>query len=198
MIFLSQSKKIVLLALSLFFVSLSVLFVLSSQNVEENGRFGNNLFGSLFASEHAGESYELLLDEKNGPSLVLTKSGEFVASNQAFRENFSYDENDLRTKEFFSFFHPEDLGTFVGIFTKIVQQKDQPQIYVGPLRFSNKNQDYRLVIISMEQKKNFIVLHYKDITDSVEDLRDGDGASDGESIREMKNDKKPRIVVEKP
>lgn len=204
MLLISQSKKIILLALSLFFVSLSILFVLSSYGGEPGEHFGENLFGSLFARQHGGtEVHENFLDEKS-PVLIVTKSGEFVEANKNFFETFRLSSGDLKREEFFSFFHPEDLAGFVGTFTKVTQQKEEREVYSGPFRFQAEHEKFRLVIVTLRQQKDLIVLTFKDITDSVEELKgssDGGGGegeeSAGKTIEKMGDDEKARIVVEK-
>lgn len=208
MLFISQSKKIILLALSLFFVSLSILFVLSSYGGEPGEHFGENLFGSLFARQYGGEqAHENTFDEKS-PVLIVTKSGEFVEANENFLETFGLTSGDLKREEFFSFFHPEDLAGFVGTFTKVSQQKEEREVYSGPFRFQAEHEKFRLVIVTLRQQKDLIVLTFKDITDSVEELKESSddseeeggeegGEAAGKTIEKMGDDEKARIVVEK-
>lgn len=192
MLLLSHTKKIVLLALSLFLVSLSVLFVLSSRGGTDTENLSNNLFGSFF-SEHTEEHSKSEKESKDA-TLVVSKAGEFVSLNTGFTTMFDYAKEDFDGHEFFSFFHPEDLAQFIGNFTKVAQGKEITDVYSGPFRFLSKSGDYRLVIITMNQKKSEIVLQFKDITESVEELKKGE---DGKSIRDWKDKDKTRIVVEK-
>lgn len=198
MLFISQSKKIVLLALSLFFVSLSILFVLSSHGGQPGANFGDNLFGSFFASKHADEEVQKASLDQKSLILVVTKGGEFVEANKNFFRTFGLSAADLKREEFFSFFHPEDLASFVGTFTKVTQNKDVRDVYSGPFRFQSENNKYRLVIVTLEQREDLIVLTFKDITDSVEELQGADDQEEsGKTIEKMDDDEKARIVVEK-
>lgn len=196
MLILSQNKKIAFIALSLFIVSLSIVFVLSSSNHSGNEEtLQNNVFSSLFAKHAEGEDANA--EEDKGPVLTITKAGEFISFNNSFSEQFGHNTEDLKNQKFFSLFHPEDLANFIGSFTKAVQNKEEI-VYSGPYRFKNKNGDYRLVILSMSVKKSSVVLTFKDITDSVEELQESnDGSGGGKSIKNLEDKDDARIVVEK-
>lgn len=193
MLLLSRNKKIALLAVSLFLTSLSVLFVLSSSGPTggiHSQNLSNNLFGSFFGEQDGGhgsasgensggeaaveKNGAALRDEKT-PTLIMTKTADFVDMNAAFAAAFGYEKDDFQDQEFFSFFHAKDLPAFVSHFTKVTQGKATSDAYAGPFRFSTKSGKYRLVIITAVVEKNNISLRFKDITDSAEKLQDGGG-----------------------
>lgn len=196
MLILSQSKKIALIALSLFFVSLSIVFVVSSQEQHNGETTKNNVFASFFSASNVKEteSGPKNLDAIQEPALALTKSGEFSALNQAFTEEFGYRKDYFTENKFFSLIHAEDLPNFVGSFTKAVQE--EKEIYSGPFRLKLANGDYHLVIMSMSVNESSIHILFKDISESIEDLEETKGV-DGKTIKELQDKDGARIVVEK-
>mgnify|MGYP001592434471 CR=1 FL=1 len=196
MLLLSHQKKIVLVALSLFFVSLSLVFVMSG---ESGGSLTNSVLGSFFESHPSAETGGHETDTQETVSaLTVSKTGEVISLNPAFVQTFGYGHEDL-TSDIYSLFHSDDLSSFIRDFTKFSQEKHPKETVSGPFRFLTKSGDYHLVLLTFLTEKEGIHIGFKDITQSVQDLdkKPSSGSGGGKKIQDLQEKDGARIVVEK-
>ncbi|MEK7544500.1 MAG: PAS domain-containing protein [Patescibacteria group bacterium] len=198
MLLLSHQKKIVLVAISLFFVSLSMVFVMTGESGENHASsMTNSVLGSFFDSHSAAETSGGQDHKNTAASLVIAKTGEVLSLNTAFTSAFGYEKSDLMN-DIYSLFHSDDLSSFVRDFTKFSQEKSPKEMISGPFRFLTKSSDYHLVLLTFLTEKHGIHIDFKDITQSVQDLdKKSDSSSSGKKIQDLQEKDGTRIVVEK-
>lgn len=201
MLLLSHQKKIVLVAISLFFVSLSLVFVLSGTAAEHEGSLTNSVLGSFLdsrasenASGHTSDTQKIV------SGLIVSKAGDVVTVNASFTQSFGYSREDL-SSDIYSLFHSDDLSSFVRDFTRFLQEKHPQETISGPFRFLTKSGDYHLVLLTFSAQKEGVNIDFKDITQSVQDLdkkpASGSSSGGGKKIQDLQEKDGARIVVEK-
>ncbi len=183
MLTLSQNKKIAIAAVAVFMVSFSgVMFFLGDKSDE----VATNVLES--GGEHGGEAVkedkadmekdyrELLGDEENAV-FATDSEGRFEFAESQFCRMVRVDCDGLiKGKTLFELINSEDLPSFAGIHSKIIEEKEKMQ-GMGPYRMLKKDHEI-LVILNMvpvlDEDGNIEKLIYsaKDITDQAQSLQE--------------------------
>ncbi len=197
MIPLNQSRKIALVAVALFTVSMGILFVFT-QN--QNSFNASDLKTELFGHVTGETGYENLVKKASDPVVVI-QNNKISYISPDFEKLLGYDESDLANTnmDIFKLIHPDDAGDFASFIAKIAQEKEELK-NLGPFRIQTKSGRYRVYMASASiftsgNKPARIVITMKDITKSVEDINQEKEA--GKPIKTMKDEPEKKIMVDK-
>ena len=187
---LSQSKKIAVVALGLFTVSISILFAFTQKSAILSG----DLKAQLLGNEKVG-----IETQASEPSVIIGTDNKIVYSSPGFLSTLGYKEEDLKGQDLFQLINSGDAGTVASFITKIVQEKEELK-NVGPFRIKDNEGQYKVYMANVKAvekhgKVEQIVVTMKDITKSVDDMNEE--KSTGKPIRAIKNDTEKKFVAEK-
>lgn len=190
---LNQSRKIALIAVALFMVSMGILFIFT----QNNGLISGDLKTQLFGAESS--KYENIVKNSADPVVVIGAENKISYVSPSFRDLLGYEDVDLNGVDFFNFVHPDDAGDVASLIAKISQEKTEMK-NLGPYRIKDKSGQYGVYmagasVVSSENKVLQIIITMKDITKSVEDINKEKEA--GKPIKTMKNEPDKKIMVDK-
>jgi len=204
--YLKNNKNVILIAVAMFTVSLTALFVfLSGDFTGHNKDLGANIVNLESTKENVEtkDSYEYILKDHDGPLVIIGSDGLVQFSSDEFNEMAGYTEKDTKDQLFYSYIHPEDLAMFVGAFGKTLSSESAVMM-IGPYRMRDADGEYNLQMASfypIKEDENVvkIVIVIKDITSDLNDEKDEPlhKKSTGKKIRDTKNDDEKKLIVEK-
>ena len=139
---ITQNRKVLLMAVSIFVVSVSMILFFVGGNGQDLSVSNENLQTQLLEVFHHNEEkvddYRELLGDPDSPLFVVESDGTFSYLSPDFAEKIGYSEEELLGEAFFPYIHSKDLPVFVTAFTKLVQNGEQ-QSNLGPFRIEMKN-----------------------------------------------------------
>lgn len=184
MFHLSQTKKIALMAIALFFLSVaSITFFLKNGGDE----FSYSKADILQVANHKDESdkkpdenerenkYRELTGNVDNPILVINVEGKVTFVSDDFCKLLSEKCSNVLDNLLFKYINSEDLPDFVSAHSKLIADGEKNEA-LGPLRMS-KNKKEILVLFSaqpvLEDKKvTEIILSAKDLSEKVDAIKD--------------------------
>ncbi len=108
-------------------------------------------------------NYQKILAIQTQGLAVLNSKGKIEFTNGVFEQDYGYQTQDLRNKNFFDFVHPEDEHTVFQAFSQLVDSPNQNQTQV--FRFLHQNSEWRMTEVVWNSQENFILLNISDITE---------------------------------
>ncbi len=139
-----------MVAVTLFVVSMStVLFFFGSNGNQTDLKADvvahETAMESIDVQSHQEEekSYRKLVNNQEDPVFVMNMDGSIKFSSGDVENTLDYKQGDLKDQIFFLMMNPEDLSSFLGAFSKVMQDKTQV-LMVGPYRLRDKNGEYHL------------------------------------------------------
>jgi len=177
--FFRQNRNILVVALSIFIVSMTALLFFLNSTERDSGALQTNIL-----QHESGEpvdvdlekSYQDLFQCGDEPFVVMKLDGHITFANSKFLASTGFVNDDLRGKLFFSLIDSRDLTAFFSAFGKVVET-GKAVTMVGPFRLADKAGDYKTsmgsVIPVIEKGKVARVgIVIKDISNAVKDNQD--------------------------
>lgn len=202
---IGQNKKIAIVVVTIFAVSLmSVLGVLTKDHLL--GSSDSFKIDLLSVMGHEESSYREFLKNSEDPVFAIELDGTLSYLSSGLEALLGYQPDELKGKLFLDMIGEKDVPSMTSEITKIMATGEAIDA-VGPIRIMKKDGKFRYVLISAvalmseHEKVARIVGNLKDITDSLEELKDekkptGDK---GPKIRDTENpgvDPDNRLVME--
>lgn len=110
-------------------------------------------------------NYQKILAIQTQGLVVLNPNGKIEFTNSLFEQDYGYDTQDLRNKNFFDFVHPEDEHTVFQAFNKLNTTPNQNQKQV--FRLLHQNSEWRMTEVVWNSQENFILLNISDISEKL-------------------------------
>lgn len=188
---LNQSRKIALIAVGIFVVSISILFVFTQKSSFMSGDLKTQILG--LGTNHGQTA------ETSDPSIVIQPDNKILYASPSFKEALGYKDEDLKNEDFFGLIHSDDTGEVAKFITKIVQDQNELK-NLGPYRIKTADSQYKVYMASASvkisgSKVTQIVISMKDITKNIEDINNDQAT--GKPIRTMKNDPDKKVMASK-
>ncbi|KKQ69700.1 MAG: Sporulation kinase E [Candidatus Peregrinibacteria bacterium GW2011_GWA2_38_36] len=189
---LNQSRKIALIAVGLFVVSISILFTVTQKSSFMSGDLKAQIFGSTATHEQAPET-------SSDPVVVIQTDNKVTYASPSFKTALGYTDESLKDADFFGLVHSGDAGEVAKFITKIVQDHNEMK-NLGPYRIKGSDGQYKVYMANATVKMSAgkvtqIVITMKDITKSVEQINNDEQT--GKPIRTMKNDPDKKVMASK-
>ncbi len=194
-----NNKNVILVAVAMFTVSLTALLsFLSGEPGGHNPELSANVVDSISvkAQQETESSYRSLLEDHEGPLVVLGVDGLVQFSSWDFESSTGYGMADVEDQLFYSFIHPEDLSTFIGAFGKVLAS-ESPVMMIGPYRMRNVEGQYQVHMASFyplkeDDKVVKVMIAIRDITgelsDGEEEAPESEKSPNEEHQEEVKDD----------
>ncbi|MBI5152441.1 PAS domain S-box protein, partial [Candidatus Peregrinibacteria bacterium] len=139
---LNQSRKIALIAVALFVVSMGILFVFTQKDSLLSGSLKSQIFG-----ETGGNSREEMVNSSADPVVVIDSENKISYTSPSFKELLGYTDEELNGVDFFKLVHPDDASDIASFVTKIVQTKEEMK-NLGPYRIKDNGGEYKVYMAS--------------------------------------------------
>lgn len=207
MIKFTQGKKIAVSALAMFALSFSaMMFFLGGGSVEID-HVQTNVLQAESAAEEVEADYSQYVVGEETPYFVTDFEGVFIYANHDFCRFVGKKCSDLFGHKFVDYINSKDHSGVLSIYTKLIQNGEKVE-GIGPFRMLHGDSE-SLVLLTAQpilegEKVVKIVFTMRDLTNQVEDLKDGkkDEGSDWidrlyPKIREMGDGDASRLMVEK-
>lgn len=179
---MTQNNKIIIAAVSIFFVSLSAILYWLESGGESIDHSKTNVLQTITEQGH-GESEEadpetLLreeIDEYENPVFAIGTDGKFVLESENFCDLLERKCEDLEEKLLYSYINSQDLPGLVSLHTKIFENKTRID-GEGPYRMYGKGNEILVMfdimpILDKDENVTLIVFAVKDITGQVQALQ---------------------------
>lgn len=197
--YLKQNKNIFIVALGLFIASMSTLLFILSGEKDSVNELKTNVVDSITLKSHQEEerNYRELIDNHDDPIIVLSLDGTIEFASWDFEANSGYRQKELKEELFFSILHPEDLGTFMTAFGKVLETENSITM-IGPYRLRDGNGEYHVHMGSVHPLKEHdkvvkIGVTTRDISYEIEKNEDQDETAQPSVIIKKKSKNKPVI-----
>ncbi|MBD3329968.1 PAS domain S-box protein [Candidatus Peregrinibacteria bacterium] len=181
MITLSQNKKILITAISIFVVSF-IFFLLFFENAELNKASLHTSTLKLTTSHTPSKTVddpqniytEYINDDR--PWFSTSVEGEFVYLSDEFCELMDKECSELEGKLLYHYINTKDLPELVSENSRLFQEKEKVEA-MGPFRLMKDGTELIMLFDAIplsdeEDKLTEILFSVKDLTEQVEDMRD--------------------------
>jgi PAS domain-containing protein len=218
MLTISQNNKIAISALALFLVSFaSIVFFL------ENG--GTNLDSShvnvLHSTDHGNSSdipeadpeafYRGRIGDIGSPIIVIDAEAKITFLSKSFCSLVDTKCELIVDDLFYDHINTKDLPEFASNITKIIQDKSESSIAIGPYRLLKGEKEILVLfnaftVLDKDDKVSEIIFSVKDLTEQVEELNNNEEPDSTDknwmqniypNIDEMNEQNDIRMVVDK-
>lgn len=152
--YLKQNKNIFIVAIGLFIASMSTLLFFLNDAPESHLQLKTDVVDSITLKSRQEEErvYRELLENHSDPIIILGLDGTIHFASWEFEANGGYRHKELKGELFFSLLHPDDLGTFMAAFGKVIET-EKILTMIGPYRLRYKNGEYSVHMGSLHPLK---------------------------------------------
>lgn len=221
MIQLTQNKKIAISAVALFAISFAVMLIFLGSN---GGNFDAGFTNVLGAGESETQSetktetkteaktevpYSKYIEDLKAPFFVANMSGDVVYASKNLLTLLSVKDSEFIGNSFYDFINIKDVSDAASLFTKLVQDKQKVN-GIGPFRMIKGDSEILVLfnavpIMGDHDKVSEILFSVKDLTDKVQDLKNGEDNTDQKiwleqvypKIKELRDQTKIKMMVDK-
>lgn len=180
--FIRQNKNVIMVAIALFFVSMSVLILFLGEELHENNDISANVVGSMGRSAAHVElpaselkENEIKFREVTGnqedPIVVIGLDGMVDFASADFEVATGYEPVLMRDNLFYEFVDTADLAKFIAAIGKVLETGITMPM-VGPYKFINVYGKYNIHIATLHpyktgDKVTGIIVVFRDITEAI-------------------------------
>mgnify|MGYP000710311201 CR=1 FL=1 len=215
MTILTQNKKILIAALTIFLMSFSImLFFLDGYKLELD-----NTHTNVLESSHHGDSHDNDHENLNHPVEELydeediyfktNTSGTLKFTSNNFCRLLKISCSEFEGQQYYDFINTTDLSDLISVHTKLVEEGKKIDA-IGPYRMIQGNHEI-LVLLSakpiLDEEGNVeeIVYQIKDLTEQVESLNNSENKEEDKDwtkklypkIKNMDEESQSRLMVDK-
>jgi len=172
--FFRQNRNILVVALSVFIVSMTALMFFLNNTGKDPAELKTDVLQTDSAATIDPEKqYQDLFQSGDDPFAVMKLDGHMTFVSSQFLASTGFTNDDLQGKLFFSLIDSQDLTTFFSAFGKVVET-GKAVTMIGPFGLANKDGEYKTsmgsVLPVMEDGKVAkIGIIIKDISNEVQD-----------------------------
>lgn len=172
--YIKQNKNIFIVTLGLFIASMSALLFFLNDDHNLHEELKTNVVDSIALKSYQEEEkrYRDLLGNHEDPIIILNLDGTIDFVSWDFGVAAGYKQKELKGELFLGLLHPEDLGTFMSAFGKVIGTEEALTM-IGPYRLRDSLGAYRVNMgsvypIKEEKKVVKIGLTTRDISYEIE------------------------------
>lgn len=179
--FIRQNKNVIMVAIALFFVSMSVLILFLGEELNKHNDISANVVDSLGEGGTVGTpkdelkeneiKFRELIDNQEDPLVVIGLDGMVDFASADFEVATGYEPVLMKDNLFYEFIDSADLAKFIGAIGKVIDTGETIPM-VGPYNFINVYGEYNIHISTLhpykvDDKLVGIIVVFRDITDEI-------------------------------
>lgn len=144
--YLRENKHVIMVAVTLFVLSMSSVFLFFGSNGELAGKdIKTDILQEPITVKSLQEkenTYRKLLNNQEDTVIVISVDGLVTFSSWNIENTLGYKQQDLNHQMLYSMIYPDDLPNFMSAFGKVLKNK-KPVSNVGPYRLRDQSGAYR-------------------------------------------------------
>jgi|GEM_PF-2410715 len=202
--FFRQNRNILVVALSVFIVSMTALMLF----LNTPGKDGTELKTDVLQSDSGGTAtteanYRNLFESGEDPFAVIKLDGHIIFTSGNFSATTGFSVDELRGKLIFSLIDGNDLTTFFSAFGKVIET-GKPVMMIGPFGLVNRYGEYKTSMASIypvmeEGRVSKIGIMIKDISEKLDSTVSSDSGDNADTVPGVvEAPAKPATIITRP
>jgi PAS domain S-box-containing protein len=180
--FIRQNKNVIMVAIALFFVSMSVLILFLGEELNKHNDISANVVDSIGEGGTHGAlpadelkeneiKFREIIDNQEDPLVVIGLDGMVDFASADFEVATGYEPVLMKDNLFYEFIDSADLAKFIAAIGKVIETGETIPM-VGPYKFIDVYGEYNIHISTLhpykvDDKLMGIIVVFRDITDEI-------------------------------